>query len=301
MFEFFKKLKERVEDNAMNAGKIHALSMKFIPRLTDISDAEFKVFSQWGEDGIIQYIISRIDIPDKTFIEFGVESYIEANTRFLLMNNNWRGIVMDGSRKNIEKIKRDRIYWRYEIHLIHSHITRNNINELIKRYTQSSDVGLLSIDIDGNDYWIWKEIHVIQPRIVICEYNGLFGNQHAVTIPYQENFSRKKAHFSNLYFGASLSALCHLAHEKGYDFIGCNSNGNNAFFIRKDLSSAFNITDPIKGFVYPLFRESRGKNGRFNFISGEERIKSISHLEVYDIKREKTVFIKELLNDGHDG
>src|SRR5687767_12061230 len=79
---------------------------------SNIQDYEFKVFSQWGDDGIIQYLIATINLPYKTFIEFGVQDYSESNTRFLLMNNNWRGLIMDGSSKNIEFIKRASYYWK---------------------------------------------------------------------------------------------------------------------------------------------------------------------------------------------
>ena len=99
----------------------------------------------------------------------------------------------------------------------------------------------MSVDIDGNDYWIWKEIDCIKPRIVICEYNSAFGNDKKVTVPYKNDFVRRKEHYSDLYFGASLAAFCELAEEKGYDFIGTTRAGVNAYFIllEKIFSSPF--------------------------------------------------------------
>ena len=99
-------------------------------------------------------------------------------------------------------------------------------------------VDLLHIDLDGNDYWVWKEIE-IQPSIVILEYNSVFGLDRTITVPYRSNFNRTNAHFSNLYFGASLKAMYDLTVKKGYSFIGCNSAGNNAYFIRKDKMNGF--------------------------------------------------------------
>ena len=122
----------------------------------NIQEAEFKVFSQFGDDGIIQYLVNRVEIPAgrRRFIEFGVENYRESNTRFLLLNNNWSGLILDGSAENINSIKNDQIYWKHELTAVHSFIDRDNINELIAANGFAGEVGILSIDIDGNDYWI---------------------------------------------------------------------------------------------------------------------------------------------------
>lgn len=207
--------------------------------ITNLSEVEFKVYSQWGEDGIIQYLINKVEIANKVFVEFGVEDYTESNTRFLLKNNNWSGLVIDGNKENIEYIKKDNLYWKYDLTAVHSFITKKNINQIFIDQGVLDEVGLLSIDIDGSDYWIWKNIEVINPVIVICEYNSIFGKDLAVTVPYKDDFERTKEHYSNLYFGASLKALCILAEEKGYKFVGTTSAGNDAFFIRNDAASIF--------------------------------------------------------------
>lgn len=139
-----------------------------------IENLEFQVFSQFGDDGIIQYIINSIDFPAKTFIEFGVETYKEANTRFLLINNNWSGMVIDGSESNINFIRQDGIYFAHEIYAKHSFVTKENINNLLSEFPYGPEIGILSIDIDGNDYWVWKEINVVNPVLVIVEYNSVF-------------------------------------------------------------------------------------------------------------------------------
>ncbi|NJL53238.1 MAG: hypothetical protein HC930_15550 [Hydrococcus sp. SU_1_0] len=158
--------------------QIQSLSDKLTDKLfsRSIQNNEFQVFSQWGEDGIIQALISEIEIERKIFVEFGVQDYTEANTRFLLVNNNWSGLVMDSSPEYIQYIKQDRIYWRYNLKAECAFIDKDNINELLINNGITGDIGLLSIDVDGNDYWIWEAIHCISPRIVISEYNGLFGN-----------------------------------------------------------------------------------------------------------------------------
>lgn len=237
----------------------------------DLHEYEFRVYSQWGEDGIIQHLIKTIPDLEKTFIEFGVQNYVESNTRFLLVNNNWAGLIIDGSQKNIDYVKSDAIYWQHNLKAECAFITRENINTIIKNSGLNGDIGLLSIDIDGNDYWIWEAIDVVTPAIVVIEYNARFGDQLAVSIPYEPNFIRSSAHHSNIYYGTSLSALFKLGAKKGYNLVGCNSAGNNAFFLRNDL-----ITDKIKAktvaeaFVSNKFRESRDENGEMNFISSEE-------------------------------
>ncbi|GIW21104.1 MAG: hypothetical protein KatS3mg068_0111 [Candidatus Sericytochromatia bacterium] len=171
--------------------------------ISNIQLAEFKVFSQWGDDGIIDFLVNYLDIENKIFIEFGVSDYEEANTRFLLIKNNWEGLVIDSSKANIDKIIKDEIYWKYNLNAQCHFITKNNINDIIKNSGISGEIGLLHIDIDGNDYWIWKEISVISPVIAIIEYNSIF-ELNPWTIPYIENFERTKFHYSNLYCGASL-------------------------------------------------------------------------------------------------
>lgn len=256
------------------------------------ADAEFRVFSQWGEDGLIQYLINRVPIENRTFVEFGVGDYMESNTRFLLIHDNWRGLIIDGNAKGVEKIKRENLYWRHDLTALCEFITRDNINQLIEKRFRG-DIGLLSIDIDGNDYWIWEAIMSVQPRIVICEYNSVFGANKAVSVPYDAAFSRTEAHFSNLYFGASLAALRRLAAGKGYVFVGCTKAGNDAFFVRKDLEKYVAVLDASDGYIESAFRESRDGRGELTFLSGQERLRAISGLEVFDFDANRLVKIAD--------
>lgn len=294
--KFYNKLNYDVQKSLLLNGKILSSINNQKQNIESLDEVEFQIFSQRGEDGIIQYIINKIEIPNKIFVEFGVETYTESNTRFLLMNNNWSGLVLDGSQKNIDFIKKDFIYWKYDINAKQSFITKDNINELIKNYTQTKDIGLLSVDIDGNDYWVWEAIDVIEPRIVICEYNSVFGAAKAVTVPYKNDFVRSKEHHSELYFGASLAAFCQLAEKKGYDFIGTTSAGVNAYFVRKDLSAPFKKYTSQNGFNESANRDSKGKNGELLFLRHHERMKVIEDFPVYDIDSERVESIKTLFS-----
>jgi hypothetical protein len=285
------------EKNNMLSSKI--LMGKILSRMnselviSNLDEVEFKVFSQWGDDGIIQYLINKLDIPNKVFIEFGVENYRESNTRFLLINNNWSGCVIDGSEKNIQYIKDDIISWGFELHSYAAFITKNNINGLLENFLNRGydrEIGILSIDIDGNDYWIWKEINTVNPIVVIIEYNCLFGIEKPLTIPYKDDFDRVSAHSSKLYYGTSLLAACELAKEKGYAFIGCNSAGNNAYFIRKDKIGPLKEKSPEEGFVISKFREHNDKLG--NRSSGKERVKVIKGLPLLNIRTNEIELIQ---------
>lgn len=254
---------------------------------TNFQDAEFSVFSQWGDDGIIQYLIKRINIKNKVFIEFGVENYLESNTRFLLINNNWSGLVIDGSEDNINYIKKDSLYWKHNLKAKCSFITAENINQIITEEKISGEIGLLHIDIDGMDYWVWKAIDVVKPQIVIMEYNSVFGSERAITVPYKPDFIRSQAHFSNLYAGASLPALIHLANKKGYSFIGTNQNGNNAYFVKNEyLNEQIREISISEGYTESMFRESRDEEGRLSFANGKQRIEIIRGLEVYNVEKD---------------
>lgn len=230
-------------------------------------------------------MLRNIKINQKVFVEFGVQDYTESNTKFLLMNSNWSGLVMDGSPEYISQIKKDPIYWQYNLKAVQAFIDKNNINQLLTENGVSGEIGLLSIDIDGNDYWVWEAIDVVNPAIVVIEYNARFGKDKSITIPYDSHFERSKAHYSNIYFGASLKALYLLAQRKGYTLVGCNTAGNNAFFVRHDLKSPeIKGLSVEEGYVDCKFRESRDSEGKLTYLSREEEEKILASLPFENIK-----------------
>lgn len=265
-------------------GRVESRQVAALPE-TGLTASEFRVYSQWGEDGILQYLLRHVRVARKIFVEFGVEDYTEANTRFLLSECGWAGLVLDGSEKNIAAIRRQDIYWRCNLKAVHSFITRENINSLLSENGVAGEIGLLSVDIDGNDYWVWEAIEVVQPAIVVVEYNGLFGAKRAVTIPYDPGFIREKAHHSRSYYGASLAALVALGRRKGFEFVGSNSAGNNAFFVRRDLCPpAMPVLTAEAGYVIRQFREARDAQGRLSFPSFEEEAALISGLPLVEVE-----------------
>ena len=140
------------------------------------------------------------------------------------------GFIIEADKNSVKDIKSQRIYWRHNLTVENKFISQNNINTIIK-INIPRKLGLLSLDIDGVDYWILKKLSVLEPSIIICEYNSLFG-QKAITVPYKDNYIRSNEHFSNLFYGASIKAFMDLLKKRNYFFIGTNSAGNNAFFVK---------------------------------------------------------------------
>lgn len=250
-----------------------------------INSYEFKSFSQFGEDGIIQYLINNLNIKNKFFVEFGVENYNEANTRFLLENDNWSGLLIEADKEKVEEIKKQDFYWKYNINVMNEFITKENINQILNKSHIPKEIGLLSIDIDGNDYWIWNEINVIDPAIVVIEYNARFGPKKNVTIPYNKNFSRSYSEYPNIYFGASLVALSNLARKKNYSLLGTNRNGNNAFFVKTDLlmlNNNLKQKQPHECYHENSFSEMRDKQNNIIKYSRQKEQEILNKLPLHN-------------------
>ena len=169
-----------------------------------------------------------------------------------------------------------------------------NINALISEHGFAGELGILSIDIDGNDYWVLDAVDCVNPAIVICEINGVFRDLRAVTVPYRPDFRRLEAHHSGQYFGCSLAALQHLCERAGYSFIGTNSNGVNGFFVRNDMAG------PVLGSLAevrawaPRHRDSRSIEGHLDFVRGRARQNLVANLPVVDLASGRLVPLSDL-------
>jgi hypothetical protein len=277
-------LNDFAERSLQLQGRMAARSLPRGERIKDLSEVEFRVYSQWGEDGIIEWLVAHVPVPNTRFIEFGVETFREANCRFLMHNRNWKGFVIDGSEANMNILRAQSYFWMYDLSAKSSFVTAENIDALITEAGFAGPLGILSIDVDGNDYWIWRAIQSVQPAIVICEVNPILGDTRAVTVPYDPGFTRFAAHFSGLYFGASIGALRHLAKSKGYSFVGTSASGINAFFVRDDLATfVLKLIEEPRAFP-SRHRDSRDQNGALSFAGGSERFKLIADLQVVDVQ-----------------
>lgn len=250
-----------------------------------LSDHEFRVFSQWGEDGIIQFLIREVAVANRTFIEFGVEDFSEANCRFLLMNDNWSGLVIDGDPANVAAIRDSYYFWRYDLQAQAAFITADNVDQLLRDSGFDGDLGLLSVDVDGVDYWLLDAIHSYRPRILITEYNGLFGGDRAITVPYLAAFQRSRAHHSMTYYGASLGAFRHWAEVHGYTFVGTTSIGSNAFFVRDDvMTERLAALAGTATFVPLQVREGRDLDGGLSLKRGDARLEALRGLPMINVR-----------------
>lgn len=257
-------------------------------------EAGFGVHSQFDEDGLIQFLIGHVPIENEVFVEFGVADYSESNTRFLLTHNNWRGLILDGGTSHREFLSRSQLDWRHQISAVTAFLNSENINGLLSDNGVGGDIGLLSIDIDGMDIWLLEAIEAISPRILIVEYNSMFGPDAVVAVPHDLDFRRELAHYSWLYSGASIAALDQVARRKGYALVGSNIAGNNAFFVRDDVLGEIPRRSPQDAWIRSRFRDSRGRNGELTFIDGHEaQLAAIADMLLWDFERQTHVSVRE--------
>ena len=215
----------------------------------------FKVYSQNDEDGIIEEIFNRVGTTNKIFIEFGVENGLECNSHYLLFKN-WRGLWIDGSSAHVKEIREKfaPVLASGQLKILQAFITRENINELFIAGGVTGEIDLLSIDVDGNDYYIWQTINVVRPRVVIIEYNAKFPPNCDWKMAYNKNHIWDGSDWH----GASLKALELLGRRLDYQLVGTNLNGVNAFFVRRDLAKDL--------FIEPATAENLYNPARFNFV-----------------------------------
>jgi hypothetical protein len=290
----FARFDRYIDEIKINQGRILA-SLNRANRFEQISDYEFKVFSQWGEDGIIQHLISHLDISDHTFIEFGVEDFSESNCRFLLMKDFWKGFVIDGSKKNINRLRSSYYFWRYPLAAQATFITRENVIEVLQLSGFGTQPGLLSIDLDGIDWYVLFELRNWRPKILVVEYNDIFGFDLSVSVPYDPSFVRNNAHHSNLYWGASLPAFVHLASQMGLALVGVNKAGSNAFFVQRKLLNEFIKETALQACMGAAsFSDSRDAHGDLTFQRGASRREIIADMPLVDVVTGATLLVGEL-------
>ena len=208
--------------------------------LPGFNEVEFRVFSQNGEDGILLYIFSLIGATSQRCIEICAGDGIECNTANLIVNHGWRGLLFDGQAELLQKGRKFyaqcKDTWIWPPKLISAWITAENVNDLIAAQGFSGEVDLLSLDMDGVDWWIWKALETVKPRVVVAEIADWFPPDQSVTVPYKPDFQASYGeNYALIYGGASLGAFVALAKKKGYRLIGCQRYGFNVFFMRNDI------------------------------------------------------------------
>lgn len=266
---------------AINAGRLLALANEGRD-LVHLRDYGFRVSSQFGEDGIIQHLVAKVPGISDTFVEIGVEDYSESNTRFLADKDDWRGLIIDASDDAPAFLRRRAYDVRRSIDFRRAFVTAENVDDLLSG--QPEELGLLSIDIDGMDYWVWRALSVVRPAIVVLEYQNTFGPTEEIVVPYDPTFDRLRAHPSGLYWGASLAAFERLGREKGYALLG-TSDGPNVFFVREDRLGPLRRVTSAECYREARYRESRELDSRSPLVIGmAERRRAVAGCEVLDLR-----------------
>jgi hypothetical protein len=294
------KIKSLLNFNKRQLGEVQIeLAKKNYNKIENIRDAEIKIFSQFGEDGIINFLLHKLGLNEKIkFVEIGTGDYEEANTRFLCESRICEGLLIDKI-DDLKFIKKRDFYWKNDLYFYQKMINSKNISSVIKDFGFESNCNLLSLDIDGNDYWVLKNINLETTDMVIVEYNPLFGSNLSITIPEDDNFDRNKN--NKLFYGASLRAMIDLLDQKNFFFIGANKACNNGFFINNKYKSNFSDIkiNNLKKYTDFTFRELKKNSVKENAIS--YLVNLIDHCEIYNLKSKKIIKIKEiketLIND----
>jgi hypothetical protein len=207
--------------------------------LPSFNDVGFRKYSQFEEDGILLYIFSLIQSANRTCVEICAGNGRQCMATNLIVNHGWWGHLFDGDDQNVAAGNRffsnSKDTFLAPPRFNQAWITAENVNAQIAKSGATGVIDLLSLDIDGMDYWVWKAITVIEPQVVVCETHNLIPADRPLTVPYDPKFVFQ----SEDYRGASLAAMCKLGREKGYRLVGAHRYGFNAFFIKNGIGEDY--------------------------------------------------------------
>jgi len=205
-----------------------------------MADVEFRAFSQTGEDGLLLFVLTSIGFTNRYVVELGCGDGRECNTANLIINHGCHGLLVDG---NPELVAIGRHFYGeskdtriWPPRLVSAFISCQNVNSLLRENGAQGEIDLLSIDLDGVDFWIWESLDAVSPRVVMVEANNIWGATETVAVPYDAHFVADIVNGAPDYSGASLAAFAKLASRKGYRLVGAQSYGFNAVFVRNDIA-----------------------------------------------------------------
>jgi|688.fasta_scaffold100662_3 hypothetical protein len=209
-----------------------------------IRDAGFRCYSESEEDGIILYLLTMIGVDGGTLVEMCCGSGNECMATNLILNHGYKGFLFDGSEANIDAATRF-FHSKKDCRLVKpdlscTWITVENVNALLTRSGCPRDVDFFSLDIDGNDYWVWDAVEAINPKVCCIETLDIAPSNKRITMPYDPKFSlgAQPPQLQDFRSG-SLAAMVKLSKRKGYRLVGAHRHGFNAFFMRNDIGMDF--------------------------------------------------------------
>jgi hypothetical protein len=243
-----------------------------LPALRDVG---FRVRSQTDEDGILLYLFSIIGAHHKTCVEICAGDGLECNTANLILNHGWHGLLVDGNAANVARgtdfYRLSKETYVHPPSFACAWVTRGNVNELLTSHGFAGEIDLLSLDLDGVDYWIWEAIEAVCPRVIVLEYQDILGPDRSWTVRYADDFAASRHSMTGAnpnFAGASLAAFAKLGQRKGYRLVGVNRYGFNAFFVREGLADDLIPAVPVgQCFTHP--KVIIGMRDRFPLVQGE--------------------------------
>ncbi len=219
---------------ALRLKELHQLH-GIVPSLPDVG---YRVFSQNDEDGILAAIFALAGTTNKTAVELCAGDGIECNTANLTVNHGWHTLLLDGNGDNVARGQKfyanNPDTYLAPPAFVEGWVTRENVNRMVESHGFAGEIDLLSLDLDGVDYWIWEALDAVLPRVVVLEFQSVWGALDAVTVPYAPNFRREGL---SDYYGASLPAFVALGRRRGYRLVAVARNAYNAFFLRDDVAA----------------------------------------------------------------
>ena len=238
--EVFRQLR-RLHAGVDGLVRARFLDPETLPYPQRLTASGFRLHSQNSEDGILLALFQRIGVASRRFVELGSGSS-GGNAAMFATEFGWTGLMVEGDPGKAAMAGR-----RFpHVQAISAWITPESVNGLLTEHGLTGEVDLLSVDVDGNDYWVWQALTACNARVVVLEYNSMFGSERAVTIPYDPNFNRREHRFC--YFGASLAGLTKLSEHKGYRLVAVDQTGVNAFYLRHDLAPEIPAVDPRRAY-----------------------------------------------------
>lgn len=206
------------------------------------SDAGFRVFSQNEEDGLLIYVFALVGTTSKYLVDIGCRSALGSNSANLLLNHGWQGLLVDADRDAVAELRHFyRLHpdtWMLPPTVLYERVTPTNVNDLVRSGDPPDEIDLLSLDIDGIDYWVWDALDIVRPRVIVVEAQVIWDADRAVTVPNDRGFEPIYRDGFAIYSGASVAAFDRLAERKGYALVGTNRLGYNLFFVRRDILPA---------------------------------------------------------------
>lgn len=264
----------RIEAGVQGVHRRLALDPEQLPYPQRLTAHRFGCVSQAQEDGVLLAIFERVGVTNRRFVELGCGDN-GGNSGFLALELGWSGLMVDRDTACVRVLRR-RLRPR-GVTIARHWITTASVNKLLENSEMSGEVDLLSIDVDGNDYWIWDAITACSPRVVVVEFNSAFGADRSVTVPYRPRFERDKSVCQGLYYGASIRALASLGRRKGYRLVA--GENVNAFFLRDDVAPEIPGCDPGQAYI-PYEKDMR----RVDALGGEVfHALSAAQLELVEI------------------